>query len=148
MKEQKKILESYLREVILSELKIKDSFKRELKNFWHSLKNKTYKALEKRGVDTRSLRRNDYYNYYDYEDENVSSRYKKYYSQDETDNLIKSLVNSWYNQVSNYSNFKFSEDRKETIESCKMIYKDSLRQGKNPQQAMDNVFKYLAKVSR
>lgn len=146
MKEQKKILESYLREIILSELKIKDSFKRDLKRSWNMLKNSVYNRLEKIGVDTRSLKKKDYY---DYDNRFDFSGYSHPQMSDETGNLIKRLVNSWYSQVSEYSNINFSsEDKKKAIESCKKIYKNSLYQGENPQQAMDKVFKYLAKVSR
>lgn len=141
MKEREEILESYIKELFLSELRLKNRYKYKKRNFWKNFREKIYNFLDKNKIDTQKMRSQELEREYGRYD---SNRYGSSSFFGGTFDPVPQTVNSFYNHVERYSNKKFSTaDRKKSIENSRKIYQDSISQGDTPHEAMDLVMEYL-----
>jgi hypothetical protein len=141
MEEQEEILGSYVKELLLSELRLKNRYKLKKRNFWKNFREKIYDYLDKNKIDTRNLKSQEYENEYGRYD---SGGYGSSRLFSGTFDPVPQVVNSFFNHVERYSDKKFSTaDRKKSIENSKKIYQDSISQGDTPREAMELVIEYL-----
>lgn len=139
MKEQEEILESFVREVILTELEYKPPFKRGIRRAWEKLKYKFKDSID-------SIVNGNHGRRYRYQDDDDFSGY---FPRKRSTEFITSAVDSWSNEFEDSYDKKItSTQRDQEIKRSKKIFGDSIRQGYSPEEAMDLVLKYLTKKTR
>jgi len=140
MNEKESLIESYIKEILLSELTFKAPFKRKIARNWELLKRK---LMDRVG----GSKQRDYDFYSLFSDKNLDYDNKSWSRGSGGKFSVASKVNSWFDDYEDDTGKKVDEKtRRRAIEKARKIYSDALKAGKSSRIGIKSIVDFLSQT--